>query len=102
MCRDGRIFAGVNIENAAFSPSVCAERVALFTAVREGERDFVAIAVAGGEENKEAKENFPPCGVCRQVMAEFCGGDFKIIFGKNCEKTLGELLPYGFSGEDIK
>ena len=102
LSKSGKIYTGANIENAAFSPSVCAERVAFFTAVREGERDFVAIAVAGGEENKEAKENFPPCGVCRQVMAEFCGGDFKIIFGKNCEKTLGELLPYGFSGEDIK
>ena len=102
LTKSGKVYTGANIENAAFSPSVCAERVAFFDAIHAGERDFLAIAVAGGEDNKEAKEAFSPCGVCRQVMAEFCGGDFKIIFGKEREATLAELLPYGFSGDDIK
>ncbi len=102
LCKSGKIYTGANIENAAFSPSVCAERAAFFEAIHAGERDFLAIAVAGGEKDCEAKEVFSPCGVCRQVMAEFCSGDFKIIFGRKREATLAELLPYSFSGEDIK
>ena len=102
LAKSGKIYTGSNIENAAFSPSICAERVAFCAAIHAGERDFVAIAVAGGEEGKGAKDSFPPCGVCRQVMAEFCSGDFKIIFGKGNEETLDRLLPYGFSGDDIK
>ena len=72
LAKSGKIYTGSNIENAAFSPSICAERVAFCAAIHAGERDFVAIAVAGGEEGKGAKDSFPPCGVCRQVMAEFC------------------------------
>lgn len=102
LTKSGKVYTGANIENAAFSPSVCAERVAFFDAIHSGERDFLAIAVAGGDEGKKPKEIFSPCGVCRQVMAEFCGGDLKIIFGKDREATLAELLPYGFSGDDIK
>ena len=102
LTKSGKIYTGANVENAAYSPSVCAERVAFFDAIHAGERDFLAIAVAGGEDGNEAKEIFSPCGVCRQVLAEFCGGDFKIIFGKKREATLAELLPYGFNGDDIK
>lgn len=99
LCKDGKIFTGCNIENSAFSPTVCAERTAIFKAVSEGEKDFEAIAVAGGKDGI-IKGAFPPCGVCRQVMAEFCKPDFKIIFvtGKNeYEKhTLSEILPFSF------
>ena len=100
--RSGRIYTGANIENAAFSPSVCAERVAFFTALHNGEREFSAIAVAGGENGREERRQFTPCGVCRQVMAEFAGNDFKIVLGENESLTLGELLPYGFSKENLK
>lgn len=102
LCRDGRIYTGANIENAAYTPTVCAERVAFFKAVNDGERDFAAIAVAGGAENGTPKDFFPPCGVCRQVMAEFCDEDFKIIMaaeGKTRVYTLGDLLPANFGKE---
>lgn len=99
---DGRIYRGANIENAAFSPTICAERVAIFKAVSEGSRDLVAIAVAGGDVGKPSKHDFSPCGVCRQVMAEFCDKDFCVIWGNSenfTKKTLAELLPYGFDKE---
>ena len=102
LCRDGKIYTGANIENAAYTPTVCAERVAFFKAVNDGERDFVAVAVAGGAESGAPKDFFPPCGVCRQVMAEFCNEDFKIIMaaeGKTQVYTLGELLPANFGKE---
>ena len=102
LCESGRIFTGANIENSAFSPSVCAERVAFFSAVNEGERKFKAIAVAGGPLGERSKSSFPPCGVCRQVMSEFCGKDFKIIFGSDKEICFSELLPYGFNGDFLK
>ena len=96
---DGKIYQGANIENAAFSPTVCAERVAIFKAVFDGHRDFIAIAIAGGDDGKDASPDFPPCGVCRQVMAEFCDKDFCVIWGnsdKITKKTLAEVLPFGF------
>lgn len=100
LCRDGSVYCGANIENAAFGPSNCAERTAIFTAVFEGHRDFAAIAVVGGK-NGNATDVFPPCGVCRQVMQEFCGPDFLIYMGKGDGSyqtvRLDELLPYGFS-----
>ena len=102
LCASGKIYLGSNIENSSFSPTVCAERVAFFKAISEGERDFVAIAVAGGARECEPKAQFPPCGVCRQVMAEFCRPDFKIIFGDGKALTLSALLPYGFTGDSIK
>ena len=95
----GRVYKGANIENASYSPTICAERVAFFKAINEGERDFLAIAIAGGEADKPPKADFPPCGVCRQVMGEFCGKDFYVIWGnreKITKKTLGEILPFGF------
>ena len=104
LCGNGMIYTGCNIENAAYSPSVCAERTAFFKAVSEGKRDFVAIAVAGGKYG-EIQDGAPPCGVCRQVMAEFCGGDFEILVvtGKKSYKsyTLSELLPESFGPENL-
>ncbi|WP_407428306.1 cytidine deaminase [Treponema sp.] len=97
---DGQIFTGCNIENAAYGPSNCAERTAVFKAVSEGVKDFSAIAIVGGE-NGIVKDFCPPCGVCRQVLAEFCKKDFQIILAKNASDykifTLGELLPESFS-----
>ncbi len=96
----GQIFTGCNIENSAYSPSICAERTAIFKAVSEGERDFKAIAIVGGK-NREIGDLCFPCGVCRQVMAEFCDPDeFKIISrnssGETVIRTLRELLPEAF------
>lgn len=105
LTKNGKIYTGTNIENAAFSPTVCAERVAFFKAISEGETEFSAIAVVGGK-NGKVDGIFAPCGVCRQVMREFCDDDFKIILGINEAEyktiTLGELLPISFSPKDVK
>ena len=103
LTEDGKIYTGCNIENVAFGPSNCAERTAIFKAVSEGERKFSAIAIVGGPNGKT--ESFcAPCGVCRQVMAEFCKMDFKIIMAKNVDEykimTLEELLPESFNPQD--
>lgn len=100
LTKDGKVYTGCNIENSAFSPTVCAERVAFFKAVSEGERDFSAVAVAGGDLIKGAT----PCGVCRQVMSEFCRENFAILTVKDGGEdfefhTLGELLPHSFGLE---
>lgn len=102
---DGTLFTGCNIENAAYGPSNCAERTAIFKAVSEGKLNFKAIAIVGGPEDENGKpviKDFcPPCGVCRQVMSEFCKKDFKIILAKSPKEykifTLAELLPESFS-----
>ena len=100
LCSDGSVYTGCNIENAAYTPTVCAERTAFFNAISSGERDFAAIAVAGGKDGV-ISGSFPPCGVCRQVMAEFCKPDFTVLVvtGENTYKefTLSELLPNAFS-----
>ncbi len=101
----GRVYPGCNIENASYGATVCAERVAFFRAVQEGEREFRAIAIVGGKKG-EAPEGFAyPCGICRQVMKEFCKEDFMIIVAKSLDEyevsTLGELLPHGFGGDCI-
>ena len=100
LTKSGKIYTGCNIENAAYGPSNCAERTAIFKAVSDGEKEFEAIAVVGGSEGK-IEDFCPPCGVCRQVMAEFCDKDFKIILsnGKKEVKTftLSDLLPESFS-----
>lgn len=106
LTKGGKIYGGCNIENAAYSPTNCAERTAFFHAVSEGEREFTAILIVGG------KEGGPPvfctpCGVCRQVMAEFCAPDeFLILSGdapETCRQfTLREILPFGFSQENLK
>lgn len=100
LTKDEKIFGGCNIENIAFGPSNCAERTAFFKAVSEGEKDFAAIAIAGGSAQKNPVDYCTPCGVCRQVMAEFCSKDFKIIMAKSSEDykimTLEQLLPESF------
>ncbi len=103
LAKDGRIFTGCNIENAAYSPTNCAERTAIFKAVSEGCREFEAIAVAGGAEDAPLPlGDFPPCGVCRQVMMEFCDPEtFDVLLVRDAGvyrvMKLGELLPGGFS-----
>ncbi len=92
---DGRVFLGANIENAAFSPTICAERAAFASAVSSGAREFLAIAVCGGKQGSEPDPACTPCGVCRQVMAEFCKSDFEVILNGRT-LTLAELLPHSF------
>lgn len=105
LTESGKVYTGANIENAAFSPTICAERVAIFKAISEGEKAFAKIAVAGGK-NGEIKGIFAPCGVCRQVMREFCNDDFTIIMGESATEyktaILSELLPLSFSPKDVK
>ena len=99
LCDDGSIFTGSNIENAAYSPTVCAERVALFCAIHEGKRKFKAIAVSGGDKESSAS-GFTPCGVCRQALSEFSDKELLIFVDRPDEidsYTLGELLPSAFS-----
>lgn len=102
LTKSGKVYTGANIENSAYSPSVCAERAAFFSAINAGEREFEAIAVAGGTKDSEPEKLFPPCGVCRQVMAEFCSGDFKIILSEGQSVLFSELLPCGFNKEFLK
>lgn len=106
LAKSGKVYLGCNIENASYSPTICAERVAFAKAISEGEREFCAIAVAGTAADV-VDGFFPPCGVCRQVMNEFCDLDeFKIILVKNINEhktvTLRELLPYSFGSENLK
>lgn len=100
VCSDGTVYQGCNIENASFTPTVCAERTAFFKAVYDGHRDFEAIAVCGGRDGVITGA-FPPCGVCRQVMREFCRDDFVIyMVGANESweaHTLSQILPFSFS-----
>ena len=106
-CADGTVYTGCNIENASFTPTVCAERVAIFKAVSDGKRDFLRIAVVGGK-NSHVDDIFPPCGVCRQVMSEFCGAGFEILMVRNEEPlqyeihTLAEMLPYRFTPDHLQ
>lgn len=100
LTESGKIYTGCNIENAAYTPTNCAERTAFFKAVSEGERHFAAICIVGGKDGKLA-DYTSPCGVCRQVMMEFCEPEqFKIILAISREEyqiyTLKELLPEGF------
>ncbi len=104
--KDGKIYEGCNIENAAYTPTNCAERTAFFKAVSEGAREFAAIAIVGGYDTKEPESICAPCGVCRQVMMEFCDSDtFRVILGTKdgvqVSQTLKELLPYGFGPDTL-
>ena len=102
--KSGKIYLGCNVENAAYTPTNCAERTAVFKAVSEGEREFSAIAVVGGL-GDTLSELCAPCGVCRQVLSEFCDGTLKVILGtpeKITVTTLAELLPYSFGKTDLK
>ena len=100
LCSDGSVYTGCNVENSAHTATCCAERVALFKAVSEGKRDFVAIAVAGGKEG-DIKPCYP-CGVCRQALSELCRGELEIFLGDGedvIRTTLAELLPHAFELE---
>ena len=101
LCKDGTVYTGNNIENASYTPTVCAERCAFFKAVGDGKREFEAIVICGGLHGV-ITDYCPPCGVCRQVMREFCGDDFLIymITPEGCEAhTLAEILPFSFSAQ---
>ena len=104
LCKDGSVYTGCNVENASFSATNCAERTAFFKAVSEGKREFSAIAICGGK-GGVLEGLFPPCGVCRQVMREFCDDNFEIhLLAKEGIETytLGELLPVSFAPQTIK
>ena len=98
---EGDVIPGCNVENAAYGPTNCAERTALFAAVAQGKRRFAALAVAGGPQGETPAAFCPRCGVCRQALAEFCGQEFPVLFvkgeGEVQRHTLGELLPFSFS-----
>ena len=109
LAANGKIYKGCNIENAAYTPTNCAERTAFFTAIAEGVKDFTAIAIVGNKDGIKMGEGdyCAPCAVCRQVMAEFCDLDtFKVYIAKSrdeyLEYTLGELLPLAFTGKDLQ
>ena len=101
LTKAGKLYTGSNIENASYSMTLCAERVAFAKAISEGEREFLAIAVAGGKRCEGEKESFSPCGACRQLMAEFCEGDFEIILSDTEKRSLAELLPYSFGKDKL-
>ena len=103
LTKDGQVYTGCNIENASYGTTNCAERTAIFKAVSEGHKEFVKIAIVGGKPGEEISEFAYPCGVCRQVMAEFCDvKEMKVLIAKSeedyMEKTLDELLPHSFGG----
>ena len=103
-----KIIKGCNIENAAYGPTNCAERTAFFKAVSEGVKEFSAIAIVGGLENEtDLFSGYAfPCGVCRQVMREFCDSEFEIVVARSTDDykvyTLGELLPESFGPDNLK
>ena len=103
LCADGTVYQGCNVENASYTPTICAERTAFFKAIYDGHRAFTAIAVCGGK-NGVITGSFPPCGVCRQVMREFCQDDFTVyLVGKDGAYetvTLSELLPHSFCAQE--
>ena len=105
LAKNGNIYTGCNIENASFGPSNCAERTALFKAVSEGVKEFDAIAIVGGPDGSDPVGFCPPCGVCRQVMSEFCTDSFLIICAKSEDEyrvnTLTEVLPDRFGPKDL-
>ena len=105
LTKQGKVYKGCNIENAAYTPSNCAERKAIFKAVSEGEREFAAIAIVGSMEGESNTLPTGPCGVCRQVMAEFCSLDMPVIIAKSpadyITMTLGELLPLSFGPANL-
>ncbi len=105
LAENGTVYTGCNIENAGFTSTNCAERTAFFKAVSEGVKDFRAIAIVGGPKDAEELDYCPPCGVCRQVMSEFCKDDFQIIIARSETEykimTLPELLPERFGPKDL-
>ena len=104
LTKSGNVYTGCNIENASYTPTVCAERTAVFKAVSEGEKEFAAIAIIGGPAGEKGRF-CAPCGVCRQVLREFCTSDFRILLGTVEEVkvfTLEDLLPTSFGPSDLK
>ena len=104
LCENGKIYTGTNVESASYGVTVCAERVALFKAVADGERSFRSIAVVGGRAGEKISGYCPPCGACRQALAEFCSDDMKIILTDGKEEkviSLGELLPLRFDKDNL-
>ena len=103
LCADGSVYQGCNVENASYSPTNCAERTAFFKAVYDGHRDFTAIAICGGKGGKIGAL-CSPCGVCRQVMTEFCGPEFMIYMtdetNQIVSRSLYDLMPLSFSGAE--
>jgi cytidine deaminase len=107
LTKSGKLYRGCNIENASYPATNCAERTAFFKAVSEGEREFEAIAIAGGPAGKAPEDLCAPCGICRQVMMEFCDpATFLVILGTGdadvCTYTLQELLPLGFGPKNLE
>ena len=107
LTKGGKVYHGCNIENAAYSPTNCAERTAFFRAIYEGEREFEKIAVVGALGDREPDDTCAPCGVCRQVMMEFCDPEtFRVVLanGKDeqLEILLKDLVPYGFGGKNLE
>ena len=105
--RSGKVYTGCNIENAAYTPTNCAERTAFFKAISEGEKEFEMIAIVGGPAKSARTDYCPPCGVCRQVMAEFCEPKaFRILMARTetdyREYSLEEVLPFGFTKEELQ
>lgn len=105
LAKSGKVYKGCNIENASYTPTNCAERTAFFKAVSEGEREFAAIAIVGGYAGAPVDYAYP-CGVCRQVMMEFCDPkEFHVITAvsedKYIDKTLEEMLPHGFGPSSL-
>lgn len=104
LAKSGKIYTGCNVENASFTPTNCAERTAFFKAISEGDREFEMIAIVAGKDGEELSKNCTPCGVCRQVMTEFCDKDFKIILGTPDDfkvLTLEEIMPHSFSATEL-
>ena len=104
LAKSGKIYTGCNVENASFTPTNCAERTAFFKAISEGDREFEMIAIVGGKDGEELSKNCTPCGVCRQVMTEFCDKDFKIILGTPHDfkvLTLEEIMPCSFTATEL-
>ncbi|MBQ7038299.1 MAG: cytidine deaminase [Clostridia bacterium] len=105
LCADGSVYTGCNIENAGYSATNCAERTAFFKAISDGKKAFTAIAVCGGKNGTLTDTLVSPCGICRQVMREFCDDDFEIyLVTESTVKTmtLGELLPVSFGPDALK
>ena len=102
--KSGKVYLGCNIENAAYTPTNCAERTAIFKAVSEGEKEFTAIAIVGGR-GETIADFCAPCGVCRQVLAEFCDEDFRLVLGNPDQiktYTFAEILPLSFGKNDLE
>ncbi len=101
LCGDGTVYTGCNIENSSFGATCCAERVAFFEAVKNGKNEFSAICIVGGSDGM-ITDFCSPCGICRQVMCEFCSEDFKIVLYNGKEErvySLGSHMPFSFSGD---